>query len=129
MRLLQTIPKVFFFTILSFWLTACGGGSDDEAEANTNCVLGSSNIGECETSEGTVTAAKLNNIKSDVNDHDTRIEELEDTPTTTTATTAPTVNDDINNGFLVGSKWVDTTQKAAYILINNVPGVAVWRML
>lgn len=33
MRLLQTIPKVFFFTILSFWLAACGGGgggSDDD---------------------------------------------------------------------------------------------------
>ena len=26
MRLLQTISKVFFFTILTFWLAACGGG-------------------------------------------------------------------------------------------------------
>ena len=38
-----------FGLILLFALTACGGGggSDDAAEANTNCVVGSSKIGDC----------------------------------------------------------------------------------
>jgi hypothetical protein len=35
MRLLQTIPKVFFFTILSFWLASCHfGDSDDDGDDN-----------------------------------------------------------------------------------------------
>ena len=126
MRNLRSLLKLTLIIGVSAWLTACGGNS---SSADSDCVIGSSTIGECETSEGTLTAAKLNNIKSDVDDHDTRIEELEDAPTTTTAATAPTVNDDINNGFLVGSKWVDTTQKTAFILINNMPGAAVWKTL
>ena len=40
---------LFFATIvLSLLLTACGGGgSDPVPETNTNCVLGSSTIGDC----------------------------------------------------------------------------------
>jgi hypothetical protein len=33
MRLLQTVTKVFCFTILSAWLTACGSGSDSSGDS------------------------------------------------------------------------------------------------
>lgn len=38
MRLLQKIPKVFFFTILSLWLAACGGGGGG-SESDRKCDL------------------------------------------------------------------------------------------
>src|SRR5687767_14274118 len=42
------------------------------------------------------------------------------------ATTAPTVNDDSGDGYIAGSKWVDTTNDITYICIDNTLGAAVW---
>jgi len=44
------------------------------------------------------------------------------------ATAAPTVNDDANAGYSVGSFWVNVaaTPRAAYILTNAAAGAAVW---
>jgi len=53
MRLLQTIPKVFFFTILTFWLAACGGGGsggDDDVITSLNGTW----RGNLEDSSGTM---------------------------------------------------------------------------
>lgn len=50
MQLLQKFTRIILLISLTALLIACGGGgsgSDDEAEANTNCVLGSSTIGDC----------------------------------------------------------------------------------
>lgn len=43
------------------------------------------------------------------------------------ATTAPTINDDDADGYVVGSKWVDTTNDNAYILVDSSTGAAIWK--
>jgi hypothetical protein len=42
------------------------------------------------------------------------------------ATTAPGVGDDSNDGYAVGSIWVDVTGDAAYICVDASVGAAVW---
>lgn len=74
----------------------------------------------------TLTATMLNNIKSAVNDNDSRIAALEAAPKANIAATPPTPFDDINAGFTEGSVWVDMTNKDAYILVDSAPGAAVW---
>ncbi len=42
------------------------------------------------------------------------------------STTAPTVNDDIDRGFLAGAVWVDQTAQISYIAISTADGAANW---
>jgi len=42
------------------------------------------------------------------------------------ATSAPTVNNDIDEGYKVGSIWVDVTNNKAYVCLDNTDGAAVW---
>jgi hypothetical protein len=42
---------------------------------------------------------------------------------------APTVNDDMNSPYSVGTVWVDTSGPTAYILVDNSSGAAVWTAL
>lgn len=42
---------------------------------------------------------------------------------------SPTVNDDINIGYEVGSIWVNTSTNASYILVNSTAGAAVWNRI
>lgn len=42
------------------------------------------------------------------------------------ATSAPTVNDDVNEGYVVGSKWYDVTADKGYVCLDKTDGVAVW---
>lgn len=42
------------------------------------------------------------------------------------ATSAPTVNDDIADGFEIGSRWYDITNDKAYVCLDTTLGVAVW---
>ena len=42
------------------------------------------------------------------------------------ATTAPTVNDDVDSDYMVGSRWIDVTGDKAYICVDNTSGAAVW---
>lgn len=42
------------------------------------------------------------------------------------ATAAPTVNDDTDLGYSVGSLWVDVTNDNAYQCVDNTDGAAVW---
>lgn len=39
---------------------------------------------------------------------------------------APTVNDDVDVGYSVGSVWVDTTNDKAYVCLDATDGAAVW---
>lgn len=41
-------------------------------------------------------------------------------------TAAPTVNDDVDLGYAVGSIWIDVTADKAYICLDNTDGAAVW---
>ncbi len=43
-----------------------------------------------------------------------------------TAIVAPTVNEDSGDGYSVGSTWVDTITKKAYICVDATVGAAVW---
>lgn len=42
------------------------------------------------------------------------------------ATTAPTVNNDVDEGYTVGSTWADVTNDISYICLDNTDGAAVW---
>jgi hypothetical protein len=44
-------------------------------------------------------------------------------------TSAPTVNSDVDLGYLVGSFWFDTTNDKAYVCLDNTDGAAVWHQI
>ncbi len=91
-----------------------------------------------------LTAEKLKNIKSAVNDNDTRISDIVLTPGPAGAdstvagpagpaglgavvfSSAPTVNDDMNNPYSVGTVWVDKSTNRLYILEDDTANAAVW---
>jgi hypothetical protein len=43
------------------------------------------------------------------------------------ATSAPGVTNDIDEGYTVGSLWLDVTADKAYICVDNTDGAAVWK--
>jgi hypothetical protein len=43
--------------------------------------------------------------------------------------TAPTVNDDMNSSYSVGTVWIDTSAANAYILVDNSANAAVWTVM
>lgn len=45
----------------------------------------------------------------------------------TVSAVAPTINEDINDGYEVGFRWINTTDGYEYVLIDNSPGAADWR--
>lgn len=47
----------------------------------------------------------------------------------TIATTAPTVDDDVDLGYSVGSRWINTSTDVAYICVDATDGAAVWKRL
>jgi hypothetical protein len=42
------------------------------------------------------------------------------------ATSAPTVDNDVDEGYTVGSSWYDITNDKEYICLDNADGAAVW---
>lgn len=46
-----------------------------------------------------------------------------------TATVAPTPTDDAGDGYALGSIWVDTVAKSAYICVDPTTSAAVWKPL
>lgn len=44
------------------------------------------------------------------------------------ATAAPGVGDDSDDGYTVGSRWLDTTNDRSYVLIDATVGAAVWQL-
>lgn len=102
----------------------------------------------------TLTATKMNNIKSAVNDNDSRIDALDaanldsrvtdleaadldnritalegGAPGTNVTTTAPTLLDDINAGYSEGTTWINVTSQQAYILVDSTAGSAIWKRI
>jgi hypothetical protein len=94
-----------------------------------------------------LTAEKLKNIKSAVNDNDTRISNIALTPGPRGAAStvvgpqgdqgvpglgavvfdrAPLLTDDMNSDYSVGSVWVDRSTNRLYILEDNTANAAVW---
>ena len=43
-----------------------------------------------------------------------------------TATTDPTANDDSNDGYSVGSTWINTTTDKVFTLADDTVGAAIW---
>ena len=43
-----------------------------------------------------------------------------------TAISDPTVNDDVSEGYLVGSIWLNTTTDTFFSCADNAEGAAVW---
>jgi hypothetical protein len=46
-----------------------------------------------------------------------------------TAIVAPTVNDDIDLRYEIGSHWIDTVTDRIYICTDNTDGAAVWKLI
>ena len=44
----------------------------------------------------------------------------------TSATTTPTVTDDSNSSYSVGSNWIDTTNNNTYVCVDNSAAAAIW---
>jgi len=42
------------------------------------------------------------------------------------ATSAPTVDNDVDEEYTVGSRWLDVTADKSYVCLNNTNGAAVW---
>ena len=42
------------------------------------------------------------------------------------ATAAPAVTDDVDLGYVVGSRWFDVTNDKEYVCLDNADGAAVW---
>lgn len=42
------------------------------------------------------------------------------------ATAAPTVNNDVDEGYTVGSRWFDITNDKEYVCLDNTDGATVW---
>lgn len=42
------------------------------------------------------------------------------------ASSAPTTGDDSGDGYVVGSRWIDTTNDKEYVCLDNSAGAAVW---
>ncbi len=42
------------------------------------------------------------------------------------ASAAPTTGDDSGDGYVVGSRWIDTTNDKEYVCLDNSSGAAVW---
>jgi len=42
------------------------------------------------------------------------------------ATSAPTENNDVSEGYTVGSRWLDITNLKSYVCLDNTDGAAVW---
>lgn len=42
------------------------------------------------------------------------------------ATSAPTVDNDVSEGYTVGSRWFDITNDKEYVCLDNTDGAAVW---
>lgn len=45
----------------------------------------------------------------------------------TNATTAPTAGDDVNDGYAVGSLWVDVTNDILYVCVDSTATAAIWQ--
>jgi hypothetical protein len=88
--------------------------------------------------------ADANDVNANFNELETRIETITLTPGPVGAdstvagpkgdtglgavvfSSAPTVNDDMNNPYSVGTVWVDTSTNRLYILEDNTANAAVW---
>lgn len=44
------------------------------------------------------------------------------------ATTAPTINDDVGDGYSVGSQWIDVTNDLGYVCLDATAGAAIWKL-
>jgi hypothetical protein len=47
----------------------------------------------------------------------------------TVRTAAPTVDDDVDRGFMPGYVWVDQTGVAVYIAVSTADGAADWNQI
>ena len=58
--------------------------------------------------------------------NNTPLNDVENIKSNLTANVAPTVNDDVDLGYAIGSHWIDTVTDRAYICLDATDGAAVW---
>lgn len=126
-----------------FDATAAPTANDDAADTSTNGVFAVNSVWIDVTNDvvyqcvdSTATAAVWKNISA--------VSELADTTTgvahadgadwvvrkdNMAGTVAPTANEDTGDGYIIGSKWFDTTADKFYIALDVTSTAAVWKEL
>lgn len=75
-------------------------------------------------SAGSLVELRITKVAFDPGGHIHSILDLQEN--TYSESTAPTVNDDSGDGYIVGSRWIDTTNDKEYVCLDNSSGAAVW---
>jgi hypothetical protein len=96
------------------------------ATDNVHGVTGSI-VGTSDTQ--TLTNKTISAFDNAINDLDKSyvgLDNVENIKVNLTAIVPPTVNNDISEGYAIGSFWVDTNNSKAYVCVDNSNGSAIW---
>ena len=107
------------------------GDTIRSSEMNANFTALDGRITTLEALEARINALETH-AASTANPHsvtkaDVGLTDVENIKVNFTATTAPGVGNDVNGGYSVGSVWINTATKQAYVLVDATSGAAVWK--
>ena len=109
------------------------GDTIRSSEMNANFTALDGRITTLEALEARINALETH-AASTANPHsvtkaDVGLTDVENIKVNFTATTTPGVGNDVNDGYFVGSVWIDTATKQAYVLVDATADAAVWKVI
>lgn len=104
-------------------------GTNDEGVQIANLLKGSGAEVPAAKITGTV-AHERGGLEADVSGYDGLVRisggSTSNLKSNFSASSAPAVTDDSASGYVVGSRWIDTTNDAEYVCVDNTASAAVW---
>jgi len=104
-------------------------GTNDESVQIANLLKGSGAEVPAARITGTV-AHEQGGLEADVSAYDGLIRiaggSTSSLKSNFSASAAPTTSDDSGSGYVVGSRWIDTTNDKEYVCVDNTASAAVW---